>query len=1236
MSWSLNAPTAVPRSKKSFSIVSRKGVPVFIKPGKMYVYTNDGWQVDRTLATLHHKIASCYISQTGKYVVHLPKLTPLLAIHDTKSPPTLLNIPCPAYEPEQKEDAKLQTKIAPDGTSLLVANPFAQVKDVTYIFNGQNKPITDFATLVKQFVISDSGKIAAILLEDNIWVWQQLEEQYRCVGFWTNLNAEQHFPGGFHMAQENPITIFKSLAVFDNPDEGKGACFITAVLPPSKPWDTIYLFNSICNFNYGYQPKFSRQSITLPVTEGKATPRLWWSPCCRILVVAIAKNLVMLTRDLEMIAIIPLIDIFKSDDSEVAWLAWSTNLQFFVVTTYTGLIGAITRHGKSLKHKICHMSPFDDEKSAPLGCYCDSDLGNVFIIYSRTKFRHFTIREQLFEHNIENIISMPFPNRLACKYHKTALELIRNIEKDESIEDFCKLIYFADVFRLFYFKSPLRYEILEVIKSVCDSFLKSGKNDALCFFIIRAALKITNETFPALDDVMKMLSTSSNPRDRLLLRILDEEVSRRDWCIKSIANVKEITFYDNSEEGTAGAATMAPPHHNRDVDVIKVIKFINGLLFKREFDATLDDVDIDLNVILEMLIELGRFDRALHIARHPSIESGVPNVFARVISLHPTNAASLYKTMLMCIELDHNQEDDIRALCLNALLNIMRQRIADTAPNYRDKDEIAVSDLCMAEEALELPIPENINECQDFGVVSALAFCATGFQNASYFFNGRSVMIPSVLRGPTRELFRLLWFIRWRHNAFQESIVKGHPGDAALRLLEFPEFINVEQSRAMIEQMFENDNNLFSPDVYEHYITDKDKDFELDPDFVDFACEFAARLTQKDLTDVSIAVLGFIAREEDIPHSTILLAAVVSHLLPWLRTAIPLAMTGFDMPMVVPNSLLEIEDFSFPRYKPKLTMPSPEEKKKPDVVIQSVEVLDETPISAESMADYNSSDDDEFKPPPMDLPLAKPGPGGDYLSEGEEDLRPKKEKVKKEKSESEKKKKKKSKHKPEVKKVQRDRPRLRLIDVDPDAAVKEKGPPPGQPRLISVTPPAPMVPSGYGPSIPPTPEEMRQNLPGPGFGIPMLGPAMPPYTPSVYMPAQNGQGPAFGPIWDMDPSLFNRNFPKPCPNIPLEKNRNGGYSSQGVQAKPEFNPHTEYVMVSKEKEHEMDTQSVSDFSFSSAGPEYPALDPFPFDDELSRRVERLLNEPYIQETVIRRQRIVRKGANLDDEPTKDF
>lgn len=1228
MSWSLNAPTPVPRSKKSFSIVSRKGVPIFIKPGKMYIYTNNGWQVENTLSTLHKKITSCYISQNGKYVLHLPKLTPLLAIHDTNVPPNLINIPCPAYIPEQKVDAKIQTRIAPDGTSLLIANPFAQVKDVTYIFNAQNKPVTDFATQVKQYAISDSGKIAAILLDDQIWVWQQLEEQYRGVGFWTNLNAEQQFPGGFHVAQEFPVTIFKNLAVFDNPDEGKGCCFITAVLPPSKPWDTIYLFNSICNFNYSYQPKFNRQSIALPVTEGKTTPRLWWSPCCRILCVAIAKNLVMLTRELELIAIIPLIEIFKADDSEIAWLAWSTNLQFFVVTTWTGLIGAITRDGKSLKHKICHMSPFDDQKSAPLGCYCDTELGNVFVIYSRTKFRHFTIREQLFEHNIENILSMPFPNKLACRYQKTAIEIIRNIEKEGSIEEFCKLIYFTDIFRIFNFMSPLRYEILEVIKSVTDSIVKSKKNDALAFFLARAALKITQQSFPALDDIMKMLATSSNPRERLLLRILDEEVSRRDWVIKSIPHSNEITFYDNSEEGTAGAAIMAPPHHNRDVDVVKVIKFINGLLFKREFDANLDDVEIDLNILLEMLIELGRFDRALKIARHPSIGSGVPKVFARVISLHPTNSASIYKTMLMCIELDRDNEDDIRALCLDALLNIMRQRIADTAPNYRDKDEIAVSELCMAEECIDLPIPESAAECQDFGIVTALAFCATGFQNASYFFNGRSQMIPSVLRGPTRELFRLLWFIRWRHNAFQEAMTKGKPGDAALRLLEFPEFINVEQSRAMIENIFEQDSANFSPDVYEHYVTEKDKDFELDPDFVDFACEFAARLTQKDLTDVSNVVLGFIASEQDIPHSTILLAAVVSHLLPWLRTAIPLAMTGYVMPMVVPNALLEVEDFSFPRIQPVL---APTKPKKPDVVIESVE--EEAPVqAAEDLIDSISSDE-EFKLPPMELPLAKPGPGGDYLSEGEEDLRPKKERVKKDKPKKEKKDKPK---KEKREKPTRERPRLRLIDVDPDQAVKEKSHVPGQPRLIAVTPPAPMVPGGYGPTIPPSPEELKQNLSGPGFGIPMLGPAMPPYTPSVYMPAQNNQGPAFGPIWDMDPSLFNRNFPKPMPNIPLEKNRNGAYSTQGVQAQPMFQPKTEYVMIAKEKEHQFDTESVSGFSFSSAGPEYPPLDPFPFDDELSRRVERLLNEPYVNETVVSRKRVIKKGRNLDDEPTKDY
>ena len=1202
--WALNQPLPLPRSKQSFTLLSKKGMPMFIKPGKLYFSENNSWITVRNLATLHRKITSLSVSPNGRYVIQLPILTPVIAIHDTRKEPLLIEIPVPTFvykKEEDEEDPTMIIRVLPEGYKIRCSNPFQQVKDLPYVFNAQNKPITQFSSLVQQFTIADSGKIAALLLEDDVWIWQQLDDQYRGVGFWTNLSANQHFPTGWHSAEPDSIKIHKYLAVFDNPDEGRGACFVTAVLPPSRPFDTIYIFNSICNFRFTSQPEFARQSVTLPVTEGYYMPKMWWSPCCKILLVAVARNVILLTRDLDVIAIIPLIDIFTTDETEVAWVAWSSSMQFCVLTSTTGLVGAITRSGVSLKHKICHMPPFDREKKVPLGVYSDSELGNVFIVYSREKYRHLKIDQSLIPQVIENILSLPYPHKLTAKIYPQAIKMIHDVEENGSIKDFCKILWFADLYRVFPEHSPLRYDMLELIKTFMDSLLKGGQNDALCFFLLRAILRITGDSIPAVDTVMKYLSNSKDRKDRLLLRVLDEEVSKRDYVVKRIETSNVIKIYEPTEEDDNAACVFARPHHNKEVDVHKCINFIKNLLFNREFDR-LEDIEVDLSIVLEMMIELGKFTRALQIAQHPSIESDPTRVYARVVSLHPQDAAIIYRTMIMCIPLDYNNEFEIREICMTALLNIMRQQIADTAPDMAKKDEMAISDLCMLEESLDFPVPEREEECNDFSVIATLCLCCAGFQNDSYFFNGKSKMIPEILRDKVRETFRLLWYVRWRHSAFQEALLTGRPGDATLRLLEFPEFVDVSSIREMIEHC---DENFFTPEVYNFYMGQKN-DFELDPDFVDFACECSARITQVAIDKVSKAVLSFSNPEEEVIDSPMLLAAVVSHLLPWLRVALPLAMVGVETQPLVPNSLLIMEPYQFTRIQ---------EKEDIKIVKQNVyiEPVHEAMPNIESMLEEedDGSDDDskygeynyevgfhkQYKEPVNKLPIAMPPPTEDYLSEGEEDLRHKKskksdkDKDKKKKNKKDKKDKSKDKKKEKEQKKKKDKkrekPKLRLIDVDNDEPVHH--------RIVAIPGPA-MVPT-----IPPMPQEPPH---GPHYGIPLLGDPQKPYVPSVYMPAIPGQGPAFGPLWDMDPSLFERNFPKPGPNIPMvHGNELPKYTATGVQSDAQQQP-PKYVVLDRRYD---DSSTLSDIV--NEPNQYPTIDPFPLDDELRRRVERLLNNP---------------------------
>lgn len=1193
--WACEAPVSLPRTKKSFSIVSNNQKPTLVKPGKMMTLNNQSWDECKAISNLHKKIYSLATSPNGNHILELPKTTPLLVTHESNNSTKILYIPLPTISPDNEENSRYRTCLIPEGDTILISNPFTQYSDMTYITRGQKKCVSDFVTSIETYAIADTGKILAVIIKNNIWIWQQIPDQFKGVGFWINLSEDQHFPVGLHTQDPNSPLIYKNIGVFDNPDEGRGCCFVTTVLPPSKPYDTIYIFNSICNFNNTCKPKFGKVSVTLPVLNGHSPPKLWWSPCCRILTVAVAKTLIMLTRDLDIISVLPLNEIFRTDDTEVAMIAWSSNLQLFVVTSMTGLIGAVTRSGKSLKHKVCHLKAFSEQQS-PLGCNCDSVMPNVFCIYSRKHLRYLKIERSIFSHGIENIVSLPFPMKEISKLYPNVLDTIESLEHNIKPIDIVKLLYYSEIHHLFDYHSPLRYHVLKILENASKVLLDSGEHDVLTFFLVRGILRVTYVCIPAYDEIMNLLGNSILKRDQILLRIMEEEKNKNDWIVRKLDENNIIQMYDPTEEDFAEMVEFIPPNNNREADLQNVTHYTRNLLFDRDFDEY-EECTIDISVIFDLLLELGKYDKALSLIKHPSIEADPVNVFKKILSTHAEDPLSIYRAMTLCLEKSSQHEIEIRTLCVKALLNLMKQKIADTTPSYSNKDEMAISELCMLEETIDLPVPQTVDECRDFGVIVSLAMCASEFKNLSYFYNGKSKNIPSELREQVREIFRMLWFVRWRHNAFQEAILTQLPGDCALRLLEFPEFIDTEKSLNMIKQC---DITMFSEDVYQFYVIDK-KSFEMDNEFIAFACEAAARITHSALERVSSAALELANNVDvDAPNSNILLTTVVSHMIPWVRTGILRKMVDLSCPEIIPNVLSEFEIFNFP--------PRPVPPPKIEPIDESDMLFAEEPIIDEN--ELNSFEEEEHQEVEIrpvkqsELPFPEPRPDGE-LSEGEEDPK----KGSKVKPENKKRKSKKKSLRKEREK--RKRPHLRLINVD-DPEPETKFPH--------------LVPSFDPPNLQPYPMLNPNVSPDFHFQDSSYKPVLPPFLNAMHSEIHQ-PGQLFGPIWDIDPSLFERPYPKGIPNIPMcppspdepikivnepkliiaEKKKNYGFS-------PPTKGRVERISSGSHHKEEppflYETSSlISDVPCDKNYGFNHETDPFKFDEDLRKRVDNLLNNP---------------------------
>jgi hypothetical protein len=306
---------------------------------------------------------------------------------------------------------------------MLMTTPVNRVPDVPFVLGQQNRAASLLPSRVRGLATSENGQAIAMAVDDQLWIWQQYAEEVKGIGFWTDLTLNRHLGVGVQANHpstqstrpvhgmmrprqtftlmtvlapnlpQNSAVSYQDLCMFDNPDEGRGICCLTVLLPPCKPFDTLYLFNSICVFK-GVNPTFQRADLTLDIVEGGGGPCVWWSLDCRLAVIAVSKSLVIVARFLRLVARMPLKDVFAGDELFVSSVAWSCCGRFFVITSTTGKISAVTRSGVSMRHALCSLAPFGD-KPGYLMATGDAKDPATFVIYSKDKFRSLRIDPSL-------------------------------------------------------------------------------------------------------------------------------------------------------------------------------------------------------------------------------------------------------------------------------------------------------------------------------------------------------------------------------------------------------------------------------------------------------------------------------------------------------------------------------------------------------------------------------------------------------------------------------------------------------------------------------------------------------------------------------------------------------------------------------------------------------------------------------------------------------------------------
>ena len=939
--WLAERTSSVPRTKAFYCMTSVNGRYFFVKPGRAYSWDKKGksWNQVRRVEYLNHRIDRVVVSPCGGCSLHLPKLTPLLAFHKNTPDTVVITLALPKRTKASATSPPCLDAILPSGDSVLLTQPHSTVEDIPFVFKSPKGDV--FNAHVKGFACSEDGQAVALAIDDQFWVWRQYPEETLGIGIWTDLTADQRFvinaKSNHPLTQEgkvvhglnrlrqtftlhpalapnipqNSAVSYQDLCMFNNPDEGVGVCCLTVLLPPCKPFDTLYLFVSVCTFK-GLTPVFQRSDVTLPVVEGYGAPCIWWSVDCRFAVIAVSQSLVIVTRYLRIIKILPLTKIFPGDEPVVASVAWNCSGEFFVVTSKQGSIGAVTRSGKSLRHNICHLTPFTS-KQVPIMVAADARDRSTFVVYSQKEMRPLKIDVNSIPLNLQILMSLQFPQKSVSSLYKRTVDAIKEHGVSDPIR-LVTLLYYTDMFRIWPYYSPLRYLLFTLFNEGAKRALDSG-HDLFAFFLIRCILRLTGEEVEVYQTIMDRLSWSNLKRDQILLKIIQDELNKNDFVTQTQPKDQRIMFYEPTEEDRDQMIKLIPPSHCRNVDLVPLVKVVRNILWDPDFnESELKDIQCDLRLLLEFLIHLGLFDRVMMIAKHYSVAMDPAALFVKIAALQANDAAKLYKAMMTCIAAAPEDEIELRAVCVKAIVNILKHRISESMPSAESPQIKRISSLVMIEEeGLSLVAPESPEQLEDFAVILGIGFCAADFAACANFFNGRQNATPDVLRDGVRALFSMVWFLKWRYRAICETARYGHANDATLRLLAFPEFVDRKAAKAQIRDV---NPDMFSADIFEHYMNGTGF-FEKDPEFPDFAAECSQAIKPRELARISAVVMRSQAEDNvEVPRSGILLASLVSHMIPWLRCGIPRALAGFECDDKVPPELLDFEEFEFPKTPP--------------------------------------------------------------------------------------------------------------------------------------------------------------------------------------------------------------------------------------------------------------------------------------------------------------------------------
>ncbi|KAK8881175.1 hypothetical protein M9Y10_003906 [Tritrichomonas musculus] len=951
------------KSKKSFYITSFKGELYFILPGLVYAFDKESSKFVqiKQKPKLPGKVDRIITSPCGGASLHLPKDDPFIFYHENSNNGKIFAIPYPRRILNSKNNSeKINTCNAassisylkiPSGEDLLITNPeFKQNNSPSFAYGKSNSFTTKNVFGIS---ISENRNSIALAYKEHLYIWQQCCEQVIGTGFWTDLSGNQDIKintGAITMngktygksnhgcmkpqqvftledpnfAPTIPINseiAYQDMRVFNNPDEGVGVCCLTMLLPPYRPFDRLYIFNSITNFDKQENGKyvFQRYDATMPIIEGVGAPCVWWSIDCRLFVLAVSQSLMIMTRHLRIIKILPLKSVFstvkttikhENEPPLVADISWSCQGEFFVVTSVQGQVGIVTRSGISLKHSICALEAFNIKSIGPLLVTADSVIPTLFNIYSPDSLilRRFNLNKTRIPRDLQGLMSLQFPQVSSSKlWDITIKAILKNGISDKT--SLVRLLYYTDLFCLFPYYSPLRSLLVPLFEDGAMKAFKSG-DDIFTYFVVRCIFRLTRVETKAYSLIHKRLSQSKDRKDRVLFKILDDELNKRDYSITNEEVPRQIKIYQQTlpKEYEMMGKIKTRPYASRNANLDALVDAVIDVLYNNDFGA-LNSVICNLNIFAELLIHLDQPDKAMVVARHPSIDCDPAQFFIKIATHYSKDAAKLYVSLLRCIKAAPESEMDLRAICVRAIVNILKQKLADSIQKWKNvnkREKETISKLANLEAELQIVHPKDVKQLQDFGIIFAIALCAAGYTACLNYVCLRSTQIPENLRSSVRHLFHLLWFIQWRNLVINAPSNEEIKADALLRLLAFPEFININSVKSQIESFGD-----YSEDIFKIYIRERPI-IEQDPKYTDFLSHCKSKLNYPDLSNVSTSVISMSKISEKIPYSGILIAAIISHMIPWLRCGIPRALANLSCYDSIPKKLIEFEDYKFP------------------------------------------------------------------------------------------------------------------------------------------------------------------------------------------------------------------------------------------------------------------------------------------------------------------------------------